>query len=128
MSTTTRVDQAEVPDTKEPCFKPYECAHKELSDPKTKIPSAVFAELASKASDIGHGVASILQMIEINMMLKDCGDRPLMDTFQEGRMMRLAIRAASMLGDESDEVMEQAFNSHMPEGRKAQKARMEVQS
>lgn len=86
-----------------PYFDTSEFSRMELC--RTAVTGRVFEDLANKASDIGHGVASILAMLEFNIAQKMSGDRPLMDGYEEGRLIRLAIRASSMLGANSDEAL-----------------------
>lgn len=86
-----------------PYFDTSEYSRMELR--RTNVPCRAFDELANKASDIGSGVAAILEMLEFNIEQKMSGDRPLMNGYDEGRLIRLAIRASQMLSEDSHEAL-----------------------
>lgn len=102
-------------------FHPYQWAPTEVLDSKTVIPGHKFADLAGKMNDIGMGLSAILQMIEVNGIEKGNGGTPLLSEYHEGCLMRLAIRAADMLVEDSQESMDHAFKQHTPRGREEQR-------
>ena len=101
-----------------PQFQPYQWAHKAVDDANVMIPGTGFTDLASKTNELSEGIQTILEMIECNMLDREDDEKPLMSPFHQGALLRMAIRSAEMLVDESQRSMDWAYRHHTVEGRK----------
>lgn len=101
-----------------PHFQPYSWANKEVDNASVTIPGYGYADLAGKVNEISQGISVVLEMIECSMLERDGNRKPLLSPYAEGALLRLAIRSANMLTEESEEGMQWALNQHTKAGRK----------
>ncbi|MDO8262195.1 MAG: hypothetical protein Q7T21_03110 [Gallionella sp.] len=99
-------------------FQPYRWANKEVDDDSVMIPGPEYADLASKVNEISQGISVILEMIEISMLERGGDKKPLLSPHAEGALLRLAIRSADMLTEQSEDGMQWAYSQHTKAGRK----------
>ena len=111
------LNQTENPVIDKPHFQPYQWAHKAVDDSGVMIPGTGFADLARKTNELADGIQTILEMIECNMLHRDDDEKPLMSPCNQGSLLRMAIRSAEMLVNESQQSMDWAYRHHTVEGR-----------
>lgn len=105
--------------TSKPIFSAFEWGHDEVNAQGVTVPGDVYADLLNKTRDITHGVATILEILERDRLSTEFdNDRPILSMHAESALMRLAIRSAHMLRDETERSTQWAYDHCTPEGRK----------
>ena len=104
--------------TNEPIFSAFEWGHEGVNAEGVTIPGRVFAKLVNQTRDITHGVATIMEILERDMLSEDADEPCIFRGSESSVLMRLAIRSAHMLRDETERLTDWAYKYQTPEGRK----------
>ena len=104
--------------TSKPIFSAFEWGHREVSAEGVTVPGRVYADLLNMTRDISEGVATILEILEHDMLAEDADEPRLFAGNAESALMRLAIRSAHMLRDETERSTDWVYRYQTPEGRK----------
>ncbi len=104
-----------------PAFEAYNTARRELHNPKGTVPLSNFAKLAAKTLDLSYGVATVLKLIEADMLERDAQLKPLLSVPDVGTLLRLTIQVTDGLGEEAQQSLDWAYDYHTPEGRAERK-------
>jgi hypothetical protein len=98
-----------------PIFEAFQWHQEETEN--ASLPGGAVMRFATAARDISQGARTILEIIEIDGLAEEAGERKLFGDYVHGTLLRMAITSLSMLGDESDSIMKWAHERHTPEGR-----------
>ena len=85
--------------TNQRTFEPYD--RQDFSFIAPFIPTGHFERIAKLSLDIAGGLAVILELLEQNSMDKENGTEPLLGSYAEGQLFRLAARTAHLLAEEA---------------------------
>lgn len=104
-----------------PAFEAYNTARRELHNPKGTVPLSNFASLAARTLDLSYGVATVLKLIEADMLERAAQVKPLLSVSDVGTLLRLTIQVSDGLGEEAQQSLDWAYDYHTPEGKAERK-------
>lgn len=109
---------------KNPLFRPFQWHHDALDDPAVQLSASALMQFAGQAKDVVEGLGKIMEIAEADQNARFISPyEPMFAPVDLAALMRLGITSANLLAAEAEQLMDSAYETGTPQGRREHRER-----